>query len=920
MLTHEECIVKFKETIKQYYYNNIVKYVKSQRRNNIQLYTINKIPVSNKLTVDQHNIDLPQNNPTTYYVFGFNLQDVSNLHHTTTGLTDKWIDLESLNNDYNINIDIYTSNGLMIPKRLCYYSAKDRSNVYIGYIAIDRLTVNSLDFKEHPVYLTIYQDTSIEKDRIVSSYIPFIDNDAKLNNIINNYNNHLNNHDLVNGVLFIDGYYYHQPDNSILNTEYLRDKEVEFIVDDNSSVEFTIGERRQYRSYLDNKYKDIIHIPKRFGNSRIRTINLAHIYAYSKTTKKGIKLPFVIDSTTYQLTHSDLGIPAEIIDNAITYLGDNDLSIYVKFVDYVHDFQCVEFSHNWLTLLHDSCTDEEILDIYTGQVYKLQNVFNAKMLEKLLYTDLVYGNIDIDTEEGFTKLIECLGYLDIRSIVGNNLFVYDVLMLHQVTYFVVPKHIFIEEGNNKYLADVYIDNKKVRYDQCTYTSTKDNCIIQIEPQGYSPTISDQVQIVPRLGELGYFYEYEPTDDINNFSITNKGIKNIESISLYEVTNIISEQLRDVTNNQLRYGYSKIENIDNYLRIEYSDIDDTTTFQFTVNAYDKKYIILPRYYNQYHTDYRYIRSTQTLPNDTIYIQPKIQTVNGSTIIPFLGYENIEVFANGYKLINGLDFKIHDYKSSIHPDLDLGTCVTIQNKDVVSFNGMNTFEILFKSYEELDEVNDFIIDNKFGINNENDLWIDDHSLTYINRKLYPNSVIKYDYQDEYSLNTRELSVTNVAPVSITTSISKRLHDIITEYISDDIGVIKLLLDYLISRNPKEPSEDNTWIEEYPTIYSSYLNTIWNDIINSDTLGNEYTYTKEQIESILEPYEHLKDHDVIFQNGFMKRLPVIHKFLETSPNYIKIDNHLNIDLTSITNIPSSKQLLMRAISDYILVTYQQ
>jgi hypothetical protein len=913
MLTQAEVESTLLSTLQSYYYDNVLNYVTGQLRNNVKMVQLNTYPIAGVFSSSSRQVSMPASIQTFFNLFAVNIKDLSSVFRTTAEENiDTWITLEDLCNNYNINIDIYCTNGLMIPKRLVYFTSKQDAANYLGYFAIDTRAVNNATITTEDMYLTMYVDPTIEANKEVTSYIPVLDSSSytlTLNVLINTFNANK-----ANASLYINGYYYNNPSASILQPAYLKDKEVELCIDEDIDIQFTIDTRAKYNSTTDNQFKDIIHVPKQYNDNIIRTINLAHIFVYSTNTGKGIKLPFTVTSTTYQLTYCDLAIPSEIIDYAINFLADENIQILVRFNKY-NDQLTVKYNQSWLPVIYNDCTDDEIISIYKGDVSSLVGKLDGNTLEQSYFNKLVYGSLSVTGSTALSNLINGIGYYNIPGILGENAVSVSISNDTTLTSLSVDRHPLIEIGEDTFMADVYVDGVKIGYDVCSYVATSTKCTINISDSYYQVTPSSRIDVILHVGNQSGMIRFTPTTGKLSCSVTGEYIKDLDSINMYKVTTLSTGDALDLNKQSYQYAYVLLSDADKakYVGVSYASL--VTTFTFNANAIGNAYVIVPKYYTNYYTQAITLNSN-TSKIDSIRIQPRIESQVEAVSMPFLGATDVDVFLNGKHLTANLDYRVVDYTS---PGI-VDKYINIQNYDYLKTNGTNVVDILMKSYTSLDSITGFVVDKKFaGGDGTNNLWLTGNTAVYINGLYIRNSSINYTYEDEFTITDTAVDAINTTAYSVNTTISNLLNTTLTKYADTSItNVVSAVLNYLVSKSTYiAPSQEI--ISRYRSIYSTYLNTVIYQTLLDSSAGNVYSYTQTEIAGYLSNFDVYKDHDVIFIPNFLKDQPIKRIYNNMNPNYIEIKPAINFDLNaSNSEVSITKLIFIRAIVDYVLNNY--
>ena len=937
----------------QYYNENICNHVNGQLRNNIQLRRVVDRPSTGLITTNYSYLKLPPIG-TFFHVYMFDVKDISWLvkNQSYESLSPfKWISLEELCNIHHINIDVYTQNGLMIPKRLIYLNSVGLSGNYIGYIAIDtkidkyipNLYVRNSDTGQYDelvkLFLTVYVDTTIDNNRTVTSYIPG-DNTNKISYMINKFNSYIshNNEDKV--VLYINGYAYKRLPKNIISSScnYI----VELIEDFNVDKYFTQNTRYKYLSNIDSEYKDLIHVPIDIADDNIYTVNLFHIYVYDKKSHKGIKVPFTIAAKTYQVTHTDIGIPEEAINGICEILKSEDIEIDVRIHKY-NKLNKFVLSETWFELLYKYAkSDSDIISILTRKEKLLINKLDASTLEQSSWVKLISSKFNPDNiKESFPILIQGLGYYHILTILGNIKFHIETTNLTKLYSLSLDKNLLIQDNKaNSFLASIYKNGIKLPYNQlqCYSKDNKSNIEFRYsEPISSSDSINVKLDIDPQAQII----KHTPTSLENEIEISNCLIENNDQFDLYIKEDITGYQIYDQNNSLREHGFRKLSDAikDSYIVTQYNDNTDITKFLFTNNSFNKELYITPKVYSL--TESFNVPIYEEDRHPSIYLDLLTSTINEKESIPFLGVEKFDIYVNGRYLIENLDFKITKLFSENYV---AGYIATIHDKDYLNLNGNNLIEVVAKTCKIKDKVNGLGINNVLASKDKiNNLWLYNSTDVFINGKYIPNNNISYKYKDRFTTN---FDIPNISVYEIITSIPDALNDIIDSYIDSQYWeTTSSVLDYLVRKNlDPTPDWNQVIVTQYKTVYSSYLNDIVLDIIKKNMPDYIHNYSESELQNILSQYDWKKKFDLFLSmmdtdnpesidfcgnrrfliagnesdnNPLSEKL----KFSNLYPDCIEIHPTIDFDPRNLTEkeISTTKIILLRSIVDYVLSCYE-
>ena len=193
-----------------------------------------------------------------------------------------------------------------------------------------------------------------------------------------------------------------------------------------------VGENNIYRSTIDNTYKYIIHIPKEVNpNNYIITHNTCDLFVRPKNTEipahERLKGLFIhrfntskkmdnhqlIDSMITQITHNDFGVSEKLIMSRLENGNLNSSECVLRVVVRRHSkTKILRDDANFINLLYNFNTDEQILQFLTGHGDESLPFWRAEHLEQSNYAKMLVNFPFLTSYQDTKYYLEALGYFN----------------------------------------------------------------------------------------------------------------------------------------------------------------------------------------------------------------------------------------------------------------------------------------------------------------------------------------------------------------------------------------------------------------------------------------------------------------------------------------------------------------------------
>lgn len=309
-----------------------------------------------------------------------------------------WTTLESIANSENMQIDVYSNDGVVYPKSLVYAMVTENDNMIIAVLNTPKV----FDLRTNPVYIRFYSNAfeasemAVDIDVMVYSESRVIKSNSDIAAILNVYLTYSAKVGLTR--VYWNGYLSDLPGMGQVSVgdtlEVVYDASIYKV------LEFPVSDLTVYDSTLDGVSKYLIHPNKdelTYFNPETGTDELAMFYrddidAYlvSRTSgaMRGVYMHHNVEQSMRMVTHADYGIPAELVAQYTAYLAvpgaDTVIRMYFR-----HDGhnEFLTSNANFTKELY-KLNDDDIVKAMTSAVTSI-GVWHADTLESTRYSELM---------------------------------------------------------------------------------------------------------------------------------------------------------------------------------------------------------------------------------------------------------------------------------------------------------------------------------------------------------------------------------------------------------------------------------------------------------------------------------------------------------------------------------------------------
>jgi len=780
---------------------------------NLQLYLVSPRFVTNTIISGNLSLALPVAG-TQYAIFWANyvlFEDSLIIPENT------WISTDIIGQVHQTLFHVYSETGLMVPKSSVFvYRATGSSRVYIAVVKAPLVAIVGMTNWQQ-LYLSIYR-YSASSNRpltISSSQIASPDPGQSSAGAVTAAIATAMSLVPKGTFVYINGYDHIPSSTIVLSPGDYVDIYTDTTVIDLFTVPLTTADPTGYFSSLYQVYKEVLHCPKATNPTNlIFTPEMLTLTARRNTDHIGCFIHRNETNGLTQITHNDVGINTSIVNAYRTTLVPTgtiaDILIEVRIRSH-NNHLILESSYIEYLYLNNDAT---ILTFLTGHGDPTLPFWTAAALEQSVYVTDMANPPSLITPQTLATYVNSLGSYSTLAALCLYAKTYTINQL-PVTAISVKKPLVLS-GLAVYPM-VYLNGTKLRDTQVDYVNGhQDKIIFSLTPDVYAQVgQSLTVEMLESGSSIPYLFT--PTSGTPTLTVPFRGL------TIYQVNTLTTSVVGYLTSatksyTQLIPGPGAV--------MQTTVSGDTTTLLFQPGSYGTTYLIqnatFSRCYGQDVT-------SQVTALTPVHIELTTLCQDGSTIVPLLGYQTLEVYLNGRRMIEGIDF-------SAVPIADTSNNAAIVqilvcNKSVLSTTGSNYLEVIAHTAVDLGHSVGYVTNNTINIRNNTEMWYNGLSEAFSNGYLLINPT---DGGDKL---TPAVTITNGTPFLITATIPnfvlKALSSISS--VADDERLV-LINAYL---NAQAPINDNSFliIPNSWKVYSPYLTAIIHDVTQPGQLL-EYT----------------------------------------------------------------------------------
>lgn len=731
---------------------------------------------------------------------------------------NEWLKLSDACNLASVVCDLYTANGIELPRTESYYIVTDEKNVLIAVKENSKIAFNPLKDK---IFLRAYRNAyfnSIRASNLPETVKVNGGTMATITDIIALQNEF---DALVAGpgdaYAFCNGYKI----NTInLSTVHVGDT-VEYVFDASiyAVVDFRISNLGTFDSILDNKGKYLLHYDATnlTCGTEIDYRDDIDVFIIDGVTQKGIYYHKNTDDTLRMVTHKDYSVPvisivnyllkhSTVIDNTNAYIR-----LHIRNSGYTRPLinECNRIKE--LYKLTDVTINRTLLGLdSTVSNWKAVNLENSNYTKTMGVKAQEVTNTLVTGAYGYNAVSKLVADNPVRAIPISNQNVVQVPYLFQTN-----------STGFEYTATGLLLNWYYHNAGDIYVPRNNNCgYVEFLSGNYNNAVDDHYNAVNVSLNIDYDYRFyiKPSLPINGST----DWQDVTGGSYYSVTNNVAHWL-----------------VDDQTLIRSNRNGFVSSMNFELSA-------IPLTFNLAH----------------------LQTINGVTQVQNMKVPmgELDVFLNGKTLIKDLDYYLNF------------PIVTIVNKEyliqnttqtvVARFTGLCNNQLQLTPIAETGYVRNGIIsyNNRYNIRDDKviRLCVNGELMLLNERGTFTSENNDY-FTYSGNLNGKPYIVFDtVVPVKSLTNRDTY------EYRKESQLIDKSISDYLTVKKDSQVITDLNTIPDYYKLYSPFICKILFDLKNGILTSPIFTqqYNDDQIRELVEPYVYLIHLDPIYIDNVVNR----------------------------------------------------
>ena len=846
--------------INHYLFDKVWNETESEYRVNIKPLLMKKGSVVGSISLMDATMLLPTTTHS-YYVWAMSIETFN------IGLKlpcDTWVDCETIANDYNTLLQVYSKSGSMFHKAFTFlrYNLSRQILFLAARKDMVRACIPTMNEVIEDIYLTVYYDSDRANDvRVLSRQktaalatntfrrqIDEIIKSSPKEDCIQIYKNGIEVTPLGASITFTDKDF----------IDIVVDENINFSVD----IDITMDNQNPvFLSKKDSTWKQLIHIPKdKNPDNKIITHNTCDFWVrrrlgsepYGKYLHR-VKLEDESRDTVNQVTHNDMAIPLYVLDAYRDYVQMEELSLHI--VARIHDKDNVlirDASFIDLLYVHD---DARIIEILCGNGPENIPWWRADNLEQSKFVEMMFDVPNVITRNTVADYVSALGFYSVVNLLCQR--VIDIVLtdgFKQSLTFRLP----LLYWGYSVIPIVYLNSRVLSEDQLEY-------IVDTENNECTVTLKDDIKTVPGDKMVCVFYldgdktiyNFMPQEDNTSFDVP------LEEFTVWAGSPIGTVESYNTSYNT---QYQQLREITHYV----THTNDDGTIRITVAPeFVGKRIFVQNKYCSYRESFNLKKYTADGTTIAIPLTVAYSDDELSDACPAFNLQNISVYINGEYLVRGIEYTIN----SIYEDENLIMHeLVIQSMDHFKEGQDDICDIIINIAEMEDISSFFVINNELRDSTPVNLYFPNISLAHVNGILERDATYEGVYM---ALPEGKYSQGDI--FEIQTSVPALVKDFILRYTTnEDLERIKILNDYFYDFHQLIP--DVLVMEDKHRIYSTFLNTFIHDVV-AGIVPVTFDPDSTRMVDIIKPYTHLQDNDLCFQLlGTNNQL-----FIDFYPQYI-------------------------------------
>lgn len=620
--------------------------------------------------------------PTTDKVYAVYKVSASLFAKFLVFLNDHWTTDTLILKQNSVSLQFFTDEGRVIPPSTIYLRYDKHKDIVLIAISTE-YTKKSTGTSYPSLSATLYFDTSRSTPIETNLYWIAPSNRAEiiliLNNLVQRYK--------ASTLFLINGFFYDADNLPSLNigdcVTTIRDPDIvgycDINVDDNQTG---------YYSNLYGEYREILHIPKILNpNQYIITTDTLYSVIYNPNNHQGV-LGHRLDTHALEpITHQDFSMSRTVLQAFQNALGAQNIVVRL-YVRYATNPLLLEGDANHLSDLY-SLSDLEIKKQLVGLSLHQINEWKASHLEQSSFLDLIYRYTPFIDGTILSRYANAVGYYDLASTLSQTMKYYT----YQGGDFVVTKPARLSGIDCDVM--IYANGRKILQDN----------VVRVHQDEREITLRfSRDSHIPRGTRLAiYVTEDNPSIPILFTSASQQRSITLESDD-YQIIRIFNYQSpKIIWQGQTNKGYTFLNPSPGDYTVTNNN-NGTTTYRFS-NRYDNQsFYLIP--------NYGLISLTYALDNYLTQKKPLIFPLfrrdATNALIPLVEDSSIELYLNGYRLVEDVDYRLNRIEGDNQDLLQL--LVEISNQEYLDLENIgNMLEIVIHGDQVVSRDRGYVIQN-------------------------------------------------------------------------------------------------------------------------------------------------------------------------------------------------------------------
>jgi hypothetical protein len=745
--------------------------------------------------------------PTTDKVYAVYRASANVFGRFINFLNDTWVLDTDITKTHTVSLTTYTTGGRMLPSG-CVHLRYDRLKGYV-LIAIEHTYTSKCTGLSFPdLHMTVFKDTTRQtpttsKVFIVSAASTGVNSAVFVKGEITATHTRYP----AGTMVYVNGWLYDFDRLPLLSSGDV--VEIQCDPDILSYCDITVDDNTTgYHSVMYGEYREVLHIPKVLNPENfVITNDTLMVGVFDGATGKGVYGHKLDPHSLESITHNDFSVSRSVLQafqNSLSAQG-----IYVRL--YIHMATNPHSVGRDVNLLEDlySLPDEEIQRQLIGGSQHQITEWHAAALEQSAYLSLLYNFDGFPKETILSQYSAALGYYDVASTLAQSIVSY--------TYLGASVSVAKPSRLTGYPCEiiVYHDGRKLP-----------NHALYITQSNRSITIGLTDATYVEIGAELTVYITEGGERIpRKFSPTTQTPSIIMDSDDYDVMQIISyTQDQKTWQSTTRKGYKALP----ISPADYTVVvntNGTATFTFSATHWGQSFYLIPV---SAMTSQTYNLDTMLASKQSIII-PMTMTDEDNMVIPLIGYRTLEVYLNGYRLLEGLDYTCDPIMGTNNDVLQ--TVVMVSNNTYLDLvHAGNILEVIVHGDSVVSSDTGYVISNMMNRDVPPMLW----SKTC--GRVFARGVLITDLEESGSTLISNTPIADGSPYltqwSLPFSVAKLMVGISPNHDND----LRVRVGRLLNLTPPV-YPDTVSIRELYALYSPYLAKIVSDVASGAlVIGDE------------------------------------------------------------------------------------